>query len=117
MTQNDLDTMGGSWRLGLRTKSLIPNQLPDPDEEYGARFFDHLKFSVIPSCINDAVQGGSTEIVLDAPLDALTTRAFEGFISWARLEDMDARFGGVVFGENGSKGCRGVIRLTVRVKV
>lgn len=108
-----LATIGQGWQHELTKRALTPNQLPAPDEDSGHAFFDELKNSVIPGCIPGAVNAGSNEIILDAPLAAIQTRAFEDFLDWARAQDMEARFGGIVIADNGERDCRAVIRLTV----
>ena len=110
-----LATIGQGWRDELRKTTLTPNQLPAPDEDAGYAYFEQLKSKVIPGCIPGAVNAGSNEIILDAPLGAIQTHAFEGFLEWARSQDMEARFGGIVRAESDTTDCRAVIRLTVDI--
>ncbi|WP_288757022.1 hypothetical protein [uncultured Brevundimonas sp.] len=106
-------TLGTSWLQDLEAVERTPNQLPQPDEEAASAFFDDLKASVIPGCIPGAVSAGSNEIILDAPISAIGTKSFERFVSWARNQDMDARFGGIVLPDDKQKEMRAAIRLSV----
>ncbi len=104
-------TLGKKWTQQSEGKVSVASQLPDPDENAGRAFFRKAQENIVPLAIDSVAPDGVREVLIDAPISVMTTHAYVEFTQWAKAQDMDARFAGLIFGEN--KGdCKVVIRVT-----
>jgi hypothetical protein len=110
-----MEKLGDRWLNKLRDTQLSPHQLAEAmslNEEPARAFLTDLRTRWLEDGILTAIKERSTEIIFDAPLCILGTRAFDEFLLWAREQRLRAMPSGVIFDEGTKKSCQIALRVT-----